>query len=114
MVAASTQNQLRLLTRLLSIANAVSHAHLMIYQQLCARITLTRAENAASLVKTACVGLSKCVCACFSHQEGVGDPVVQEFQAVAHYTGLWPSLGQPTTHPNRPLSPIGEKPIFKF
>lgn len=102
-VAVYTQNQYRPLTRLLSIASAVSHAHLTIYQLQCDRITLTSAKKAASLVKTACVGLSKCVCGYFSYQDGLRDLVVQAFDTVAKYTGLRPSLGRPTTHPLPPF-----------
>ena len=47
------QNQLAQRAGLLSMTIAVNHAHLTIYQLLCARITLTGAINAACLVKTA-------------------------------------------------------------
>ena len=50
-VTVNMQNQLAQRDRLLSMTIAVNHAHLMIYQLSCAKITLTGEKNAASLVK---------------------------------------------------------------
>ena len=50
-ITVKMKNQLAQHAGLLSITSAVSHAHLMIYQLLCAKITLNGAKNTAPLVK---------------------------------------------------------------
>ena len=115
MVACLYTKSVQTTQRLQPIASAVSHAHLTIYQLLCARITLNRAKTAVSLVKTACVGLSKCVCGCFSCQEDLGGLVVPAFPTVANCTGFLSS--QARTHHPPPTALFAcrrKKPIFEF
>ena len=93
------QNQLAQHADLLSMTIADNHANLTIYLLSCARITLTGAKNASSLVKTARVRQSQCMYGCVLCQEARGDPVVLGNPAIALLGGAaGPANGSPS-HP---------------